>query len=223
MATVRGALGWDSFRDSSGQLRTGQEVTNSPGPLSPLPCRLLLSLRSAGSSDFFFKACFLSLKGQPLWNLKEWGVPFEGLRRSRGSPGRALGPAGVWTGASDSLPPHAPQDPQKAVCKVGFTEPTLRGPGCRLVPQCGHLPKAGSQAPLAPSPQAGSWPGIGVHECDPRPPAAPAAPGMSPRASAAGGKFVISPEPPVTSLQLGARWGPAAAAYLGMRRALRAR
>lgn len=97
------------------------------------------------------------------------------------------------------------------------------GPGCRLVPQCRHHPKAGSQAPLVPSPEVGSWPGSGVRECDPRPPAASAAPGMSPRASAAGGKFVISPEPPVTSLQLGAHWGPATAAYLGMRRALRAR
>lgn len=50
MATGSGALGWDSLRDSSGQLQTGQEVTSSPGPLSPLPCGLILSLRSAGSS-----------------------------------------------------------------------------------------------------------------------------------------------------------------------------
>lgn len=111
------------------------------------------------------------------------------------------------------MPP--PKDPQKPVCKVGFAEPTLRGPGYRLVPQCRHHPKASSQAPLTPSPQAGSWPGSGVRECDPRPPAAPAAPGMSPHASAARGKFVISPEPTVTSLQLWAHWGPVAAAYLG--------
>lgn len=45
---------------------------------------------------------------------------------------------------------------------------------------------------------------------------------MSPSASAAGGKFVISPEPPVTSPQRGVRWGTVAAAYLGMRRGLRA-
>lgn len=131
-------------------------------------------------------------------------MPPGGLRRSRGSPGRALGPAGVWTGASGSLPPHAPQDPQKPVCKVGFTEPTLWGPGCRLVPQCGHHPKAGSQAPLAPSPQAGSWPGSGVYECDPRPPAAPAAPGMSPRASAAGRKVCHLPR---AACHLSAAWG----------------
>lgn len=196
-----------------------------PGSPQPPSLRLATLIEECRQLYLIFlkKAFFLSLKGQPLWNLKEWGVPLGALGRSRGSPGRALGPAGIWTGASGSLPPHAPQDPQKPICKVGFTEPTLWGPGCRLVPQCGHHPKAGSQAPLAPSPQAGSWPGSGVYECDPRPPAAPAAPGMSPRASAAGGKFVISPEPPVTSLQLGARWGPAAAAYLGMRRALRAR
>lgn len=30
---------------------------------------------------------------------------------------------------SGSLLPHAPQDSQTPVCKVGFSEPTLRGSG----------------------------------------------------------------------------------------------
>lgn len=79
--TQSGDLVWDSLRDLKWAVTGWPGGYQQPGHRAPLN----VSLRSVRSSlysisFFFFLSIFLSLKEQPLWSLKEWGVPQEASR-----------------------------------------------------------------------------------------------------------------------------------------------
>lgn len=207
---------------TASRARSGLGRSPAACPLPPSPLCLLSCYSQGAPFDFF---CFLSLpKGAaPLEPLGVGCAPWGVLGRSRGAPGRALGPPSIWTRGKWLSPTTCPSGPTKASLQSGLRSTHAAGPWllfstpARAPPQ-GHL-RSIACLPLLPS--LGAGPAEGCVSVIQGPPLLRQthSPRMSPREYTARGKFVISPEPPVTSLQREARWGPAAA-YLGMRRGL---
>lgn len=163
MATLRGAVGWDSLRASRGQPR----VSGSPAPWAPsaaFPAACSSHWRVQAALSDFFKAFFLSLKGQILCLPRSGVCPLRGLGKEPRVSWKGTWACWHLDGGKWLSPTTSPSGPTEARLQSGLRRAHTAWPWLLLgflvrAPPQGQL---GSQALLAPSPQTGSWPGSGV-------------------------------------------------------------